>query len=209
MLERSGDTAGASAALAEAERLNAQRRRAGGIRSARGADKLRQGEVRAAIVELKDAVRWHRSWRAPTISWRSRSAGRGAGRRPRALRRGARLARGSDPGSRPSAGAATRSPRSPARAVRGGGLCRRRTRRRSASRSPTSRARPARRVTSTAASGQPLPARNHGLRRRALRLRQRRTARHLRRQRDHAGGLSQGQAPISHLYRNRGRRSRT
>ena len=50
---------GASAALAEAERLNAQKadEQAAAFALSRGADKLRQGDVRAAIVELKDAVR--------------------------------------------------------------------------------------------------------------------------------------------------------
>jgi Tfp pilus assembly protein PilF len=59
MLERSGDTAGASAALAEAARLNAQKadEQAAAFALSRGADKLRQGEVRAAITELKEAVR--------------------------------------------------------------------------------------------------------------------------------------------------------
>ena len=59
MLERSGDAAGASAALAEAGRLNAQKadEQAAAFALSRGAEKLRQGEVRAAIVELKDAVR--------------------------------------------------------------------------------------------------------------------------------------------------------
>ena len=59
MLERSGDTAGASAALAEAERLHAQTadEQAAAFALSRGADKLRGGEVRAAIVELQDAVR--------------------------------------------------------------------------------------------------------------------------------------------------------
>ena len=51
--------AGASAAFAEAERLNTQKadEQAAAFALSRGADKLRGGEVRAAIVELKDAVR--------------------------------------------------------------------------------------------------------------------------------------------------------
>ena len=59
MLERSGDATGASAALAEAERLNARKadEQAAAFALSRGADQLRQGDVRAAIVELKDAVR--------------------------------------------------------------------------------------------------------------------------------------------------------
>ena len=65
MLERSGDTAGASAALAEAERLNALKasEQAAAFALSRGSEKLRQGEVRAAITELKDAVR-----QAPTLA---------------------------------------------------------------------------------------------------------------------------------------------
>jgi Tfp pilus assembly protein PilF len=59
MLERGGDTAGASAALAEGARLNAEKadEQAATFALTRGADKLRQGAVAAAVVELKDAVR--------------------------------------------------------------------------------------------------------------------------------------------------------
>jgi Flp pilus assembly protein TadD len=59
LLERQGDSTAASAALAEAERLNKQKadEQAAAFAVNRGTDKLRKGDVPGAVVELKEAVR--------------------------------------------------------------------------------------------------------------------------------------------------------
>ena len=85
-----------------------------------------------------------------------------------------------------------------------GGLAAQR-RRRSASRSPTSRARRGSTPYGLRRrEDEQVPARDHRLRRRVARLRQRRLARHLPRQRHDARRLSRsGSEPTNHLYRNK------
>ena len=59
LLERQGDSAGATAALAEAERLNKQKsdEQAAAFALNRGTEKLRKGDVPGAVTELREAVR--------------------------------------------------------------------------------------------------------------------------------------------------------